>query len=268
MSAANEQHARPLTGYFVFGSPSDKPPHSELGISIEWHRRSIEDASVFQALNFEVIATTQSDFATAYDSITHRPSHSGPFKPTLRLDVQHESQWTSQLDQMLINHLPVRCLGPITTRSAAVADHIFFTAQNSTLYDVLLLTRACGEREIRKRFRQWSTHLHPDRFELKKNQYPGLTKRLQAVYDRVCEAYRTLNNPYKRALHDYWLDQGDKNRAIALDENEAIAELNRISEVSSVRTELISALRCTYNGRWHESATILNALLSAFPQNR
>lgn len=268
MSVFGEHADRTIRGYFVSASEMDIPPDAGTGIIIDWTNVAIGAASIFHAINYDIIATTHSSFADACEQLINAGASNGPMRPVLNLDVHPQDDWSDQLGNLLSRTLPVQCFGRISDRGAQIADHVFFSVPNTSLYSLLLLRMDSTDRELRKRFRHWSVHLHPDRFETFKDAYPGLVNRMEVVYDRVCEAYRTLSDPYARALHNYWLNQAQYDRALALDEGSPIAELKRIHETPAIRAQLIDALSSTEFGHWSEAVEKLDALSSKDPHNR
>ena len=67
-------------------------------------------------------------------------------------------------------------------------------------YEILLLPRTADDKAIKRAYYKLSKEFHPDRY-YRKNLGPWKGK-LQAVFNRVTEAYRTLANPDARAEYD------------------------------------------------------------------
>jgi hypothetical protein len=268
MSVSDKVASLPITGYFVATGPDKTPPKICDELSINWCIAPTNGASIFHAVNYQIIVTTNSGFARLCQDFIVSSETDHRQKPILVLDGNDESTWSKDLHQLLLKRLPVQCLGPMSDRGAHLADHIFFAPPSLPLYELLLLNMGSTDTEIRRRFRQWSIHLHPDRFETQKNLRPTLAARMHTVYDRVCEAYRTLGDPYKRAIHNYWLNVGQPHRAAALNESTPIAEINHLHESPIIRAQLIDALGATEVGHWTTAVDNLRTICAVVPDNR
>ena len=268
MSAFDHEDAPRITGYFVDATLNAPPPLHCGEFTINWCIVPTQSASVFQAINHQIIVTTNSRFAQACHDFIGRSQAGQPHKPVLNVHEEHARSWATEIHHLIVNHLPVKSLGYMPARSAHLADHVFFAEPRVSFYDLLLLNPSCTDRELRKRFRQWSVHLHPDRFEIHKDTRPALVNRMLCVYDRVCEVYRMLGDPYKRAIHNYWLDLGQLDRAASLEQSSSIAEINHLDEAPEVRVQLIEALGATALGHWSLARESLKGLSAMTSQNR
>jgi hypothetical protein len=268
MSAFGRKGAAQVTGYFVDATLKVPPPSKCGEFEIDWRIVPTRAASFFQAVSHQIIVTTNSGFAQNCRDFIGSSETGIYHKPVLNLHESRAQYWAKDVHDLIVNHLPVKSLGHMSARSAHLADHIFFAPARCSLYDLLLLNPNANDGDIRKRFRQWSIHLHPDRFETQKDLRPALVNRMLCVYDRVCEAYRTLGDPYKRAIHNYWLSVGQPDRAASLEQSSPIAEVNHLDETSEVRVQLIEALGATALGRWGVAMESLQDLSTATSQNR
>ena len=75
-------------------------------------------------------------------------------------------------------------------------------------YDLLGLTPAVTEGEIRTAFYRISTDLHPDRYHMLADR--ELKDRLETIFARICEGYRVLSSPERRAAYSRALTEGKK----------------------------------------------------------
>ena len=96
---------------------------------------------------------------------------------------------------------------------------------------------------VKKRFRNWSILLHPDRFVSRSADEALLIERVNDVYTILGETYQALTNAYHSAVHRYWLSKGQLRKALELDENGPIAQVRSIHKSPSVQSLLIDAVR-------------------------
>ena len=78
----------------------------------------------------------------------------------------------------------------------------FAKLKSATHYEMLNLTPSCEDEAIKLAFRSLSREFHPDHF----NTQPTHKSKVEAIYTRMLEAYRTLSNPARRA--EYHQEQG------------------------------------------------------------
>ncbi len=91
---------------------------------------------------------------------------------------------------------------------AAFVGQIFPKLDQLSYYDLLGLPPAPTEAEIRTAFYRVSGDLHPDRYHMLPDR--ELKDRLETVYARICEGYRVLSNPEKRAAYARAMGEGKK----------------------------------------------------------
>jgi DnaJ-class molecular chaperone len=88
-----------------------------------------------------------------------------------------------------------------TEQLAAFVRQIFPRLDQLSYYDLLGVPSGSDQTAVRAAFYRLAGDLHPDR-ELK--------DQLEIVYARVCEGYRILTTPEKRAAYERALNQGKK----------------------------------------------------------
>lgn len=91
---------------------------------------------------------------------------------------------------------------------AAFASQIFPRLDHLSYYDLLGLSSAPSESEIRAAFYRVSGDLHPDRYHNLPDR--ELRERLETIYARMCEAYRVLSSPERRVAYAKALAEGKK----------------------------------------------------------
>ena len=91
---------------------------------------------------------------------------------------------------------------------AAFVRQIFPKLDQLSYYDLLGLASVATDAEIRMAFYRVSTDLHPDRYQM----IPDfeLKDRLETIYARICEGYRVLSSPERRAAYAKALAEGKK----------------------------------------------------------
>jgi len=75
-------------------------------------------------------------------------------------------------------------------------------------YDLLGIPPSAAEPQIRSAFYRVSGDLHPDRYHTLADR--ELKERLETIYARICEGYRVLTVPEKRAAYRQALAVGKK----------------------------------------------------------
>ena len=75
-------------------------------------------------------------------------------------------------------------------------------------YDLLGVSSVAAQAEVRSAFYRLSNDLHPDRYHMLADR--ELKERLEIIYARICEGYRVLTLPEKRAVYTRALAAGKK----------------------------------------------------------
>ena len=91
---------------------------------------------------------------------------------------------------------------------AAFARQVYGRLDQLSYYDLLGLSFAAGTAEIRAAFYRLSNDLHPDRYHTLADR--ELKDHLETIYARICEGYRVLTTPDKRAAYDRAMNEGRK----------------------------------------------------------
>jgi DnaJ-class molecular chaperone len=91
---------------------------------------------------------------------------------------------------------------------AAFVRQIFPRLDQLSYYDLLGVEAGATEGEIRSAFYRASTDLHPDRYHMITDH--ELKDRLETIYARICEGYRILSSPERRAAYAKALTEGKR----------------------------------------------------------
>ena len=75
-------------------------------------------------------------------------------------------------------------------------------------YDLLGVSSGTPQADIRTAFYRLSNDLHPDRYHTMADR--ELKERLETIYARICEGYRVLTTPERRAAYARTLNEGKK----------------------------------------------------------
>lgn len=102
---------------------------------------------------------------------------------------------------------------------AAYVQQIFPRLDQLTYYDLLGLPVGTDPATVRAAFYRMAAELHPDRYHTLADRV--LKERLEAIYARVCEGYRVLTMPQKRAAYERALTQGQKRLTVTDRESRA-----------------------------------------------
>ena len=102
------------------------------------------------------------------------------------------------------------------------AERIYPTLADRSYYELLNVPRTAETSLVRSAFYRLAAQLHPDRFHALGDG--EVKQRLETIYARVCEAYRVLASPEKRAAYDQGLAAGKKR--LDLNERESGAPKN------------------------------------------
>jgi DnaJ-class molecular chaperone len=95
---------------------------------------------------------------------------------------------------------------PGAAELAAFARQVYPGLDRYSYYQLLRVPPEADARAVRASYYRIAAQLHPDRY----HNLADATMRdqLESIYARVCEAYRVLVNPDKRAAYDRGLAQG------------------------------------------------------------
>ncbi len=88
------------------------------------------------------------------------------------------------------------------------AERIFPTLEQHSYYQLLNVPPESDLAAIRGAFYRLAQQLHPDRFHALGET--GIRQQLETIYARICEAYRVLANPERRAAYNKSLAAGKK----------------------------------------------------------
>jgi DnaJ-class molecular chaperone len=92
------------------------------------------------------------------------------------------------------------------------AERVFPTLGDRSYYQILNVPNNADAHAVRSAFYKLAGQLHPDRFH---GLADGEVKqRLETIYARICEAYRILSHPERRATYDQALATGAKRLAM------------------------------------------------------
>ncbi len=95
-----------------------------------------------------------------------------------------------------------------TDQLAAYVRQVFPRLDALSYYDLLGVPSTAGSIEIRMAFYRLSSDLHPDRYHMLPDR--ELKDRLESIYARICEGYRVLSLPDRRAAYARALAEGKK----------------------------------------------------------
>jgi DnaJ-class molecular chaperone len=98
--------------------------------------------------------------------------------------------------------------GMSTEQLSAFVRQIFPRLDQVSYYDLLGVPAGSDQAVVRAAFYRLAADLHPDRYHTLANR--GLKEQLEMIYARVCEGYRVLTTPDKRAAYERALNQGKK----------------------------------------------------------
>jgi curved DNA-binding protein CbpA len=88
------------------------------------------------------------------------------------------------------------------------AERVYPTLAERSYYQILNVPPGADHGGVRAAFYRLAGQLHPDRFQ----GLPAgeVKERLETIYARICEAYRVLASPERRAAYDKALSAGKK----------------------------------------------------------
>jgi curved DNA-binding protein CbpA len=88
------------------------------------------------------------------------------------------------------------------------AERVFPALADRSYYQLLNVPPTADAPAVRAAFYKLAGQLHPDRFHALGDG--EVKERLETIYARVCEAYRVLSSPERRAAYDKVLATGKK----------------------------------------------------------
>jgi len=91
---------------------------------------------------------------------------------------------------------------------ATFARQMFGKLDHLSYYELLGVSSGTPSADIRTAFFRMSDDLHPDRYHTMADR--ELKERLETIYARICEGYRVLTTPEKRAAYARLLTEGKK----------------------------------------------------------
>jgi curved DNA-binding protein CbpA len=89
---------------------------------------------------------------------------------------------------------------------AAFARQVYPGLDRYSYYQLLRVPPEADAGAIRASYYRIAGQLHPDRYHRMAD--PRMRDQLESIYARICEAYRVLTSPEKRAAYDRGLAQG------------------------------------------------------------
>jgi DnaJ-class molecular chaperone len=95
---------------------------------------------------------------------------------------------------------------PGAAELAAFARQVYPGLDRYSYYQLLRVTPEADARAVRASYYGIAAQLHPDRYHNLSD--PVMREQLESIYARICEAYRVLVHPDKRAAYDRGLAQG------------------------------------------------------------
>jgi len=113
-------------------------------------------------------------------------------------------------------------MSPTPEQFAEYIRQVFPRLERLTYYDLLGLPQSASTPEIRAAFYRMAADLHPDRYYMLPDR--ALKEQLETVYARICEGYRILTVPEKRAHYAKALNEG--HFRLVLTERESKAPVN------------------------------------------
>ena len=252
---------------YVSANPPPKLPSSSGGIPIRWTVLDSAEFSTFSMMNYEVIATPH---RKVYERINEQLSRTDrtPRRSVIQTVNDDVKSTTEAFDQCVLDTFPTHSLGRVAMETASIADHVFFHSESAHLFDRLLLPLGATPREVQRRFRRWSTRLHPDRFVERTHRSPHLVNRMEAVYTMVGDAYRILSDPIEAKIHYYWLLHGRLDLANERHRSKQIQSLFAQGERTSQCAALLEAMVLEKNCQWVELSELLDTLQFDLPTNR
>jgi DnaJ-class molecular chaperone len=98
--------------------------------------------------------------------------------------------------------------GMTSEQLAAFAKQIFPRLDQLSYYDLLGVPSGSDQALVRTAFYRLAGDLHPDRYHTLADR--TLKEQLEIIYARLCEGYRVLTTPEKRASYERALSHGHK----------------------------------------------------------
>jgi DnaJ-class molecular chaperone len=95
---------------------------------------------------------------------------------------------------------------------AAFVRQIFPRLDQLSYYDLLGVPSGSDQTAVRTAFYRLAADLHPDRYHTLADR--ALKEQLEIIYARVCEGYRVLTTPDKRAAYERALNQGKRRLTV------------------------------------------------------
>jgi DnaJ-class molecular chaperone len=95
---------------------------------------------------------------------------------------------------------------------AGFVRQIFPRLDQLSYYDLLGVPSGSGQAAVRTAFYRLAADLHPDRYHTLADR--ELKQQLEMIYARLCEGYRVLTTPDKRAAYERALNQGKKRLTV------------------------------------------------------
>ena len=95
-----------------------------------------------------------------------------------------------------------------TEQLAAFVRQVFPRLDQLSYYELLCVPSGSDQAAVRTAFYRLAADLHPDRYHTLADR--GLKEQLEMIYARICEGYRVLTTPDKRAAYERALNQGKK----------------------------------------------------------
>ena len=242
-------------------------PHQSGGISIQWSVIQSNELTLTSTLGYELIAATAEVLSTCL-ATTPSGRKSKPSRAVVTVMTHDDVAVNASIATAIREHFPTSSLGQINPETATIADHLFFNGLSQPFYDRFLLPSSASNNEVRRRFRRLSQRLHPDRFVERTDSEPHLVARMESVYTIVGDTYRALSDPLLRAVHRYWLQQNQLDKAIGLHLSSKMRKVISALSGDQEQGKLIHIMMLQDHGLWTDAGEAMEALVAQHPSNR
>ncbi len=134
------------------------------------------------------------------------------------------------------------------------AERVFPTLGDRSYYQLLNVPNNADAPAVRSAFYKLAGQLHPDRFHALPDG--EVKQRLETIYARICEAYRILSHPERRASYDQALATGTKR--LAMVERESGAPKDPVDSLKHPEAKKFFKLGMVSFGRKDWKGAVMN----------
>ena len=172
------------------------------------------------------------------------------------------AQLLREATRLYLARKPVSAFGCLPEELAILIDRLSFARAQRDLYGLLGLSPEVDGETLRRRFRERSFLLHPDRHHQLRSTSPVVYERIQDLYKGCLEAYQTLSDPLGQRVHLL-----NRFESASLGDRKLSEQLRTASDHQGALCALFDAFISRDRGDWRGALKSLRAARAQAPDS-